>query len=186
MESSTLLSNGNDLPAGTLEGEMLSLIPPFDSVLLRRQQGYTEANARASQETSSSGTMPQLTALLVDDNDDLRYLMGLTLGMMGFNVVACSEADSASQHFRSRTDIDFLVTDFEMPGRSGVELARELSALCSSLPVLVVSGSYLSVDLLQEIHERDWRFLAKPYALPAFFANIHELTNLSSCRSQAA
>lgn len=129
---------------------------------------------------------PRFTVLSVEDNDDLRYLMSLTLDMMGYRVISCSDADSASAAFRSCNDIDLLITDLEMPGRSGVELARELCELCSSLPVLVVSSAYISADLAREMKERDWQFLAKPYALPAFSANIHVLLKTSNDQQQAA
>ena len=135
---------------------------------------------------SKSHTPSPLTILSVDDNEDLQYVMGLTLGLMGFNVISCSDADSASAAFQSRNDIDLLITDLEMPGRSGVELARELCGLCSSLPVLVVSGAYLSDDLTREMKERGWQFLAKPYALPNFSANVHGLLSTRTHQQHAA
>lgn len=37
-------------------------------------------------------------------------------------------------------ETDLLVTDYLMPGMTGVELARELRARSPDLPVLIVSG----------------------------------------------
>ncbi len=133
---------------------------------------------------SERRTPPRFIVLLVDDNDDLRYVMGLTLSIMGFDVVSCRDADSASAVFRSRGDVNLLITDLEMPGRSGIELARELCALCSSLPVLVVSGAHLSDEVTREMRERNWRFVAKPYALPALSANISALLNIAPHSSE--
>lgn len=118
-------------------------------------------------------TQPMI--LSVDDDDDLRYLMGVTLGFMGFQVVSCPDAETASRAFRTGLAIDLLITDLEMPGRSGLELARELCALAPAMPVLIVSGAYFSVPIQQEVQKNSWRFLAKPYAVPDFAAGIHDL-----------
>lgn len=121
---------------------------------------------------------PLLTLLLAEDNDDLRQIMEWTLEMTGYTVVSCSDAQFASEAFRSRGDIDLLITDLEMPGRSGAELARELTALHPSLPVLVVSGSIPSGGLQREMQAREWKFLAKPYALPDLLDTVRLLLKL--------
>ena len=56
-----------------------------------------------------------------------------------------------------------------------MELARELTALRSSLPVMIVSGSVISADLAREIQTRNWKFLSKPFDIPAFLEGIHQL-----------
>ena len=119
--------------------------------------------------------VPLITLLVVDDNDDLRQIMGMYLEMMGYAVVLCDDASLASEAFRSDAGIDLLITDLQMPGRSGMELARELTLMCPSLPVLIVSGSILSGDHAREMRDRRWKFLAKPYDLPALLADIEML-----------
>lgn len=126
------------------------------------------------------------TVLSVDDNDDLRRVMELTLGFLGFDVISCPDADAASRAYRDSADVDLLVTDLEMPGRSGIELARELCALSPSLPVLIVSGAYFTAEIKREVEQSSWRFLAKPYAVPEFSANINDLLRLGSTRRQPA
>ncbi len=48
-----------------------------------------------------------------------------------------------------------------------MELARELTALRPSLPVLIMSGSLLPDVLLEEIRIRSWVFRSKPCRLDA-------------------
>ena len=150
----------------------------------------TSANATAPAPFAKEGfhgsALPRPTVLSVDDNDDLLYVMGLTLSMMGFEVISCSDAHSASAAFHARDGIDLLITDLEMPGRSGVELALELCSLRSSLPVLIVSGNYLSANLLQEIRAKQWRFLTKPYATSELSTHIHDLLHTGAPRRQVA
>lgn len=124
------------------------------------------------------------TVLLAEDNNDLREAMTYFLETMNFRVVACSNAELASRAFHSSPVVDILLTDLQMPGRSGLQLARELTAFRPSLPVLIVSGSILSDELLDEIKERQWMFLSKPCQLIVLVENIHVL--LKTCRRLAA
>ena len=115
---------------------------------------------------------PRFTILLVEDNDDLRQVMEWILESVGYLVVSCGDAQFASETFRSRLDFDLLLTDFQMPGRSGVELARELTALRPSLAVMIVSGSIISDDLMREMRNRHWNFLSKPFDMPALLNTV--------------
>lgn len=101
------------------------------------------------------------TILLVDDDDDLRFVTELILSKNGYFVVSCSAAELASTAFRDSPFISLLLTDMQMPGRSGIELARELTALRPSLPVLLVSGRRPTPDAQLELRNRQWAFLSK-------------------------
>ena len=123
------------------------------------------------------------TILLVDDDDALREVMEACLRMMGYVVIACNEAETASLAFHSSA-VDLLLTDLQMPGRSGTELARELTLLRPALPVTIVSGSIPSDDLLGEIRKRNWKFVAKPCSLTLLLGSIK--ASLSSVHEYAA
>ena len=104
------------------------------------------------------------TVLLVDDDDALREVRAACLGMMGYVVVPCSDAQAAVKAFRS-TGVDLLLTDLQMPGRSGVELARELTQVRPELPVIIISGNLLTDELTAEMERRRWKFIPKPCSL---------------------
>ena len=101
------------------------------------------------------------TLLLAEDDHDLRLVMERTLSSMGYLVVACANAQLASAAFHTQA-FDVLVTDFEMPGKTGLELARELTNFQPGLPVLIITGSMLSANVLQELIDRRWVYLSKP------------------------
>lgn len=118
---------------------------------------------------------PPPTVLFAEDHDDLRELTTHLLKSMDFSVIACESAELASEAFHSRPAIDILLTDLQMPGRSGVELARELTALQPSLPVLMVSGSIPTHELLTEVRDRQWTFLSKPCRFTTLIAAMDTL-----------
>lgn len=101
------------------------------------------------------------TILLVDDEEDLRCVMELILSMHGYCVMSCSTAELASATFKKASSISLLLTDMQMPGKSGIELARELTSLRPSLPVLIVSAGMPTSTARSEMNVRAWRFLSK-------------------------
>ena len=82
-----------------------------------------------------------MTVLLVDDDASVRMLMASALTRQGFQVSAASGAQEALDRFAALDGkVDVLVTDVMMPDMNGFDLARSLSMLNSSLPVVFVSG----------------------------------------------
>jgi DNA-binding response OmpR family regulator len=71
--------------------------------------------------------------------------------------------------------IDLLVTDLYMPGRSGMELARELKAIRREVPVLLISGGVLEEQQEAGLQGEGWSFLAKPFRLPELLAAVHRI-----------
>lgn len=107
------------------------------------------------------------TVLLAEDDDNLRCVMECALTAMGCTVIACADAQLASVAFRSHQSIDALLTDFWMPGETGLELARELTTLSPTLPVMMITGSTPSMETIEEIDERGWLYVKKPCNLVA-------------------
>jgi len=61
--------------------------------------------------------------MYVEDNADVRHLVVELIEHEGRRVVACADAESAWAHLQRET-FDLLVTDVNLPGWSGIELAR--------------------------------------------------------------
>lgn len=101
-----------------------------------------------------------MRALFVEDNPDVRELVGLMLEDVGLDVVACASAEEAESGFDAGS-IDLLFTDISLPGRSGVDLARGLMARAPELWVVFSSG-YASSNSLTALGPRV-RTLLKPF-----------------------
>ena len=78
---------------------------------------------------------------------------------MGYTVLAAANGREALQLALPGTRIDLLVTDLDMPGLSGRELAAELG----HLPVLFMSGH--PGDLIDNGHEGEAHFIQKPFGM---------------------
>jgi hypothetical protein len=81
------------------------------------------------------------TVLLVEDDPDVRELVGLMLRGSGYlSTVASSPAAALDLLARDAVAPDLLLTDVVMPGMTGIELAERLRRTRPALPVLLISG----------------------------------------------
>jgi len=102
--------------------------------------------------------------LLVDDENSVRDSLYSLLENAGYEVLAASSGPEGLTIFRQSTHpIDLLVTHYQMPEMSGLELAHECSRLFGGLRVLYVSGSRPDDQLLEDLETRGNAFLAKPF-----------------------
>ena len=135
-----------------------------------RQKDSRTAFEISANHDNSSRLSPSII-LLVDDDADIRSLTRTFLEHEGYSVFSSGDADRAVQIFRNVPQIDLLVTDLYMPGRSGMELAQELKAIRRDLPVLLISGGKFDGGL----EEEGWSFLAKPFRLPELLGEVHRI-----------
>ncbi len=100
--------------------------------------------------------------LVVDDEENLRLVLRTLLSRSGYEVHAsasASEALAALEQF----DPDFVMADVRMPGMSGIDLCRELSAR-GSLATVIVMSAYGSVELaIEAMKAGAYDYLSKPF-----------------------
>ena len=85
--------------------------------------------------------------LYIDDDDTLSQLANRLLTRLGLRVTCFQDARQAldALHAAPR-GFDLVITDFNMPRLSGLDVAREVARLHPGLPVIITSGS-LTDDL---------------------------------------
>lgn len=88
--------------------------------------------------------------LYVDDDEALVILVTRVLERRGYRVSGYEDAAEAMAALRANPhDFDLVVTDYNMPGTSGLVVARTVKEIRSNLPVAMASG-YLTADLRAE------------------------------------
>jgi DNA-binding NtrC family response regulator/signal transduction histidine kinase len=79
--------------------------------------------------------------LYVDDDEVMALVVERLLHRQGFRVSVFQDASRALERVRAEPDaFDVVVCDFNMPGLTGVELARSLAGISPHLPVIISSG----------------------------------------------
>ena len=113
-----------------------------------------------------------MRVLFVEDNPDVRELIGLLLEEEGLSVVACATAEAAEIEFAHGT-FDVLMTDVSLPSMRGTELARRLQLHRPDLWVVFCSGYSMHEGL------KSWgpkaRSLMKPFEADELHALMEEI-----------
>ncbi|MEM9194963.1 MAG: sigma-54 dependent transcriptional regulator [Myxococcota bacterium] len=100
--------------------------------------------------------------LVVDDEANIRLVLETLLKKSGYEVASAESAEAALQTL-DPFDPDFVLADVRMPGMSGIELCRELSARNSEATVIMMSA-YGSVDLAVEAMKAGaYDYVSKPF-----------------------
>ena len=103
-----------------------------------------------------------LTVLLVDDEPNIRKVLGISLEAEGHHVTAVSNVKDALRE-ATRRSFDLALVDLRLGTESGMELITALRALCSWTRIVVITA-YASIDTAVEAMRRGaFDYLPKPF-----------------------
>ncbi|MHA7826094.1 MAG: hybrid sensor histidine kinase/response regulator, partial [Roseovarius sp.] len=88
-----------------------------------------------------SGRLDRRTVMVVDDHEEVLDIITMFLESAGAEVAPSSDPQDVIEALRDDPDgWDLLITDFDMPGMNGAELAQTSRALVPHLPVVLVTA----------------------------------------------
>lgn len=115
---------------------------------ISHEQGVPATTETFSMADASPDPAPHI--LYLDDDDTLVFLVRRLLERRGYRVTAFTEQRQAIEAVRADpAGFHLLLTDYNMPGMSGLDVARAVLTLNPSLPVAVASG-YITDELQAE------------------------------------
>jgi CheY-like chemotaxis protein len=122
--------------------------------------------------------------LVVDDDEVSREILAVLLDGEGYVVEAVDSGDAALIYLRSVRPLPGVVlSDMQMPGTSGDELARRMREVCQAGTVLLaMSGSELRGDAGREYDG----FLLKPFSMKALAGAISGVGTVAESRAEGA
>jgi PAS domain S-box-containing protein len=116
------------------------------------------------------------TILLTEDEDDVRELLDEMLATQGFKVlVAANAGEALTRAAQFHGTIDLLLTDVVMPGGTGRDLARQLTAVRPDMRVLYMSGYPEHGAPPGSVLEPGVPFLSKPFTRDLLLEKIRDL-----------
>jgi DNA-binding response OmpR family regulator len=113
--------------------------------------------------------------LIVEDEARLADALAQGLAEEGFGVERASSAEAA-EPVLARGGIDLIVLDLGLPGKSGLELLRELRVAGNRVPVLILTARGTIEDRVAGLDGGADDYLAKPFALAELLARIRALS----------
>ena len=115
--------------------------------------------------------------LLVEDSEDVLYLLQLQLEWMGYLVDTAKDA-SAALEAATRQRPDVIVSDLRMPGMDGFELIRQVRRIRSLgfIPAIALTGAATDADVQKAIVSGFTAHLTKPVEAGDLSKLIEQLT----------
>lgn len=109
------------------------------------------------------GISNPIRTLLVDDDRNIRQTLQATLRTLGCDAHAASSAEEAIEAL-GREDFDFLLTDFRMGSKSGLDVVRAARERPNA-PLSVVMTAYASFEnAVDAMKEGAFDYLPKPFS----------------------
>jgi CheY-like chemotaxis protein len=124
--------------------------------------------------------------LYVDDDEVMALMVQGLLQRLGYRVTVSPGAQEAIEAVSADpAAFDLVVTDFNMPKHSGLDVVRALAALRTSLPVVISSG-YVSDELRANASALGVRaVMQKEHTLEELGALVHDVLQASPARHDA-
>lgn len=106
----------------------------------------------------------KFTLLVIDDEKDIREGLAANFEMDGYEVRMAANGNEGLE-LLSKGDIDLVITDLRMPGISGSDVLKKVTAEMPGIPVIVLTG-HGSIDAAVEaMRDGAYDFLTKPLNL---------------------
>ncbi|KTR02615.1 chemotaxis protein CheY [Aureimonas ureilytica] len=99
--------------------------------------------------------------LVVDDDRRIRSLLSRFLSERGFRVSVAADAAEA-RRILTGLDFDLMIVDVMMPGESGLDLTRSLSAI-RDIPILMLTARSETDDRILGLEAGAEDYLSKPF-----------------------
>lgn len=106
---------------------------------------------------------PARTALVVDDEPDIRNLLRITLEAQGFTVVEVADGHEALR-LAPEVKPDLITLDLTMPGIDGVETCRRLREFTDAY-IMMITALGDEVDMLLGLEAGADEYLVKPFSV---------------------
>lgn len=112
--------------------------------------------------------------LYAEDTVDLSRAVCAVLEHEGFEVTACMDGDQAAEAL-SQTAFDLAILDIMMPGKSGIEVLRDMRASGDVTPVILLTAMSEVDDRVDGLEAGADDYLPKPFAMKELVARIRSL-----------
>lgn len=116
------------------------------------------------------------TILAVDDEAHILHVVSLKLQNAGFNVITAKDAEEGFDS-AAGVPIDLVITDYQMPGMSGLDLAKKLhnEPGKKQLPVMLLTAHGLALEQVELAQAGVSVCLSKPFSPRDLLAKVNEL-----------
>ncbi len=101
--------------------------------------------------------------LVADDSGTMRKIIIRSLNALGIaDVIEAADGDEACELF-AQHQFDLVLTDWNMPGKSGLEVVQHIRAAGSTIPVMLITTEGEKSRVLKAIQAGVSDYVVKPF-----------------------
>jgi two-component system chemotaxis response regulator CheY len=118
-----------------------------------------------------------MKVLVVDDFATMRKIVRNILKQIGFTNIVEADDGAAAMSMIKSDGIDFVVTDWNMPNMSGLDLLKSIRAEEKSkdTPVLMVTAEGLAENVVDAVKSGVDNYIVKPFTAETIQAKIEQI-----------
>lgn len=109
--------------------------------------------------------------LVADDEPSVRESVGYALKQEGFDVTIAEDGDDADSKIGPEVDFDLLVLDIMMPGKSGLDLCRDIRGR-SPVPIILLTAKDAEVDKVVGLEVGADDYVTKPFSVRELLGRV--------------
>src|SRR5947209_14321889 len=111
--------------------------------------------------------------IIVDDDPAVRDALSVVFSLEGYHVTSFADGQALLSAARARTPSCILL-DVNMPGRSGLDILRELNAQAYPAPIFIISGQGDIAMAVDAIKNGALDFIEKPFNAETVVSRVRE------------
>ncbi len=104
--------------------------------------------------------------LVVDDSVTMRRIVANSLKGLGYSeFLEAGDGKEAMDVLNANDSVEFVITDWNMPNMSGLELVKNIRAhsTYSSVPILMVTTRGVKEDIMEALAAKVNNYVIKPF-----------------------
>jgi two-component system response regulator RegX3 len=109
--------------------------------------------------------------LIADDEPTVRDSVGYALAQEGFEVTPAIDGDDADTKLSDTIPFDLLILDIMMPGRSGLDICREVRSR-SAVPIIILTAKDAEVDKVVGLEVGADDYVTKPFSVRELLGRV--------------
>lgn len=118
-----------------------------------------------------------MKVLVVDDFSTMRRIIKNILRQLGFNNVVEADDGTTAWEMINKEKIDFVVSDWNMPQMTGIELLRKVRASeqYGELPFLMVTAEAQQENIIEAVQAKVSNYIVKPFTAETMKQKIDKI-----------
>lgn len=118
-----------------------------------------------------------MRVLIVDDFSTMRRIIKNILRQLGFNNIVEADDGTSAWDILTKDQIDFIISDWNMPQMTGIELLRKVRASeeFGDLPFLMVTAEAQQENIIEAVQAKVSNYIVKPFTAETLGQKINKI-----------